>query len=48
MTCETCPARAITVGIRWPDGTKENVTLSGVNRIFRIAEGKGSAEEPLK
>ena len=34
--------------IRWPDGAKENVTLSGVNRLFRIKEGKGTAEEPLK
>jgi hypothetical protein len=34
--------------IRWPDGSKENVTLSGVNHVYRIVEGKGATEEPLK
>lgn len=34
--------------IRWPDGTKENVTLPGVNRIFTIVEGKGVSSEPQK
>lgn len=34
--------------IRWPDGNKENIMLSGVNRIFRIVEGKGVTEESPK
>jgi hypothetical protein len=33
--------------IRWPDGTKENVSLPGTNRVFTIVEGKGvSSEQP--
>src|SRR6266481_2190181 len=33
--------------IRWPDGTKENVSLPGINRVFTIVEGKGvSSEQP--
>src|SRR5713226_8095545 len=33
--------------IRWPDGTKENVSLSGINGVFTIVEGKGvSSEQP--
>ena len=34
--------------IRWPDGKKENVALSGINRVFRVVEGKGAVEEQLK
>ena len=29
------------VEIRWSDGTKENYTLPGVDRIYQIEEGKG-------
>ncbi len=29
------------VEIHWPDGVKENVRLSGVDRIFTVEEGKG-------
>jgi len=33
--------------ILWPDGTKENVSLPGINRVFTIVEGKGvSSEQP--
>jgi hypothetical protein len=33
--------------IRWPDGTKETVSLPGINRIYTIVEGKGvSSEQP--
>jgi hypothetical protein len=33
--------------IRWPDGTKENISLPGINRVFSIVEGKGvSSEQP--
>jgi enediyne biosynthesis protein E4 len=33
--------------IRWPDGTKDNVALPGINRVFSIVEGKGvSSEQP--
>src|SRR5207249_8530882 len=34
--------------IRWPDGIKENVALTGVNRVYRIVEGKGATEERLE
>ncbi len=30
-----------TAEIHWPDGTKETVKLSGVDRIYTITEGKG-------
>ncbi len=30
--------------IRWPDGTRENVTLPGINAIFTIVEGQGPKE----
>ncbi len=30
--------------IRWPDGIRENVTLSGINAIFTIVEGQGAKE----
>jgi hypothetical protein len=34
-------ARVDRVEIHWPDGVKENVRLSGVDRIFTVEEGKG-------
>jgi enediyne biosynthesis protein E4 len=34
--------------IRWPDGTEENISLTGINRVFRIAEGKGLPSEQPK
>ena len=36
------------LGIRWPDGVKENITLPGVNRVFTIVEGKGVSNEQSK
>ena len=33
--------RADRVEIHWPDGVKENVRLSAVDRIFTVEEGKG-------
>ncbi len=33
--------------VRWPDGTNENISLPGINRVFTIVEGKGvSSEQP--
>ena len=34
--------------IRWPDGTKENISLPGINRVFNIVEGKVLASEQPK
>jgi hypothetical protein len=34
--------------IRWPDGTRENISLPGINRVFTIVEGKGVSSEPPK
>jgi hypothetical protein len=34
--------------IRWPDGTKESISLPGINGVFRIEEGKGLASEQPK
>src|SRR6266851_2365524 len=33
--------------VRWPDGSNENISLPGINRVFTIVEGKGvSSEQP--
>jgi hypothetical protein len=34
--------------IRWPDGTKENIALPGINRVVTIVEGKGVSSEAPK
>jgi hypothetical protein len=34
--------------IRWPDGTREDVSLPGVNRIITIIEGRGVVEQPTQ
>ena len=33
------------VGIHWPDGTREEVTPPGIDRIFTVIEGKGIQEK---
>jgi hypothetical protein len=32
--------------IRWPSGKKEIVSISGLNRIVTVIEGKGESEKP--
>ena len=34
--------------IRWPDGTRENIALPGINSVFTIVEGHGVKEEQPK
>jgi len=40
--------RVETLEIRWPDGTKENVTLPGMNGVFTIVQGEGVSRQQLK
>jgi hypothetical protein len=40
--------RVETLEIRWPDGTKENVTLPGINGVFTIVQSKGVSREQSK